>query len=155
MRHTHGPGEFTTCSHDVRRRIATAALVAALASPIAAADEAADEKEAYPDAFEVCTSCHAFEKGEPTLVGPTLYLVYGRRIASVPGYDYSQALRSVSGTWDRPTLDRWLTNPQALAPGTKMTMGGLHDAGDRKEVIDFLEQQAHASETAGANDATP
>jgi len=98
----------------------------------------ADERE-FPDAFEVCTSCHSYERDEPALVGPPLWGVVGRRIASVDGYEYSPALKAIAGTWDRATLDRFLINPKAFVPGAKMEMGGVRSAADRAEVIDFLE----------------
>jgi cytochrome c2 len=98
----------------------------------------ADERPAYPDAFEACAACHAYRPGAPALEGPTLVGVYGRQIASVSGFDYSQALRHVHGTWDAATLDRWLTNPSAFAPGTYMSLGGLRTEHERQEVIAFL-----------------
>jgi len=99
----------------------------------------ADERE-FPDAFEVCTSCHSYERDEPALVGPPLWGVVGRRIASVEGYDYSPAMKAITGTWDRATLDRFLTNTKAFVPGAKMEMGGVRSAADRAKVIDFLER---------------
>ena len=69
----------------------------------------------------------------------TLWGVVGRRIAGAPDYAYSDALRSQPGTWDRAKLDRFLTSPQAFAPGVNMTLGGVKNAADRKVVLDFLE----------------
>jgi len=92
-----------------------------------------------PEAAEACLSCHAFQPGEPELEGPTLWGVVGRRIAGAPDYLYSDALRSVQGTWDRETLDRFLASPQQFAPGMNMTFGGVPNAADRKVVLDFLE----------------
>jgi len=107
----------------------------------AAAEAGSDTNEIeVPDAAEVCLSCHAYEPGEPPLEGPTLWGVVGRPVASMPGFEYSQALRNVHATWDRVLLDRFLTNPQAFAPGTKMDMGGVRNAKDREAVLDFLEK---------------
>lgn len=92
-----------------------------------------------PEAAEACLSCHAIQPGEPELEGPTLWGVFGRRIAGAPDYLYSEALRSQQGTWDRATLDRFLASPQQFAPGVNMTFGGVKSAADRKVVIDFLE----------------
>jgi cytochrome c len=39
--------------------------------------------------------------------------------------------------WDETTLDKWLTDPSALVPGTKM-MFSVDDAQDRADVIAFL-----------------
>lgn len=105
-----------------------------------------------PEAFESCLSCHAYRPGEPELDGPTLWRVMGRRIASVEGYEYSEALGKVAGTWDRATLDRFLTSPQAFAPGIRMTFGGVRSAADRDMVIDFLEALAADSNEAERQD---
>jgi cytochrome c len=102
------------------------------------------EEAPYPEAFEVCRSCHAYQAGEEALEGPTLSGVVGRRIASIEGYDYSPALRRLPGTWDRATLDRFLADPKAFAPGTRMTLGGLRRAADRASVIAFLESRGAA-----------
>ncbi len=99
---------------------------------------AADEL-AYPDAFEVCTSCHAYEENEPPLVGPPLWGVVGRPVASVDGYQYSAALQSLGGNWEPARLDVFLTRPAAFAPGTRMDMGGIADATARAEVLEFLQ----------------
>ncbi len=115
------------------------ALCVGVAVTTAAASVGPMEHE-VPDAFEVCLACHAFEPDEAPLEGPTLWGVVGRQIASVEGFDYSDALRRHSGNWDRATLDRFLSNPQAFAPGTRMDMGGLRNETERAAVLDFLEQ---------------
>jgi cytochrome c2 len=112
------------------------------------APRAADEQP-YPDAFEVCTSCHSYQQNEPLLEGPPLWGVVGRRVASVEGYEYSAALRAIGGNWDRARLDQFLTNPKTFAPGTKMEMGGLRNAAERADVLDFLETLG-AQKPAGA-----
>ena len=71
--------------------------------------------------------------------GPSLWGVMGRKIASVEGYEYSTALKGLGGTWDRATLDRFIKNPKAMAPGARMTLGGVRDAADRAAILDFLE----------------
>ena len=120
------------------RSLAVAAAAFALASPSAARASSNHDIE-VPAAAEACLSCHAYQPGEPELEGPTLWGVVGRRIASAPDYEYSDALRSQPGTWDRATLDRFLAGPQAFAPGVNMTSGGVKNAVDRRVVLDFLE----------------
>lgn len=98
----------------------------------------AAEDPVYPDAFDVCTSCHSYRENEPLLIGPPLWGVVGRPVASVAGYEYSPALKAVGGTWDLARLDVFLTKPQAFAPGTKMDMGGIPESSERAEVLEFL-----------------
>ena len=104
----------------------------------------ADEAE-YPEAFEPCAACHAYQPGDEQLDGPTLWGVMGRKIASVEGYDYSAALKGLGGVWDRATLDRFMKSPKAMAPGARMTFGGVPGAADRKAILDFLEHLGPAA----------
>jgi len=91
-------------------------------------------------AAAACKVCHSFDKGAPSLIGPNLYGVVGRKIASVEGFNYSPALKTKAseGDWTFEHLDLWLTNPQAFAPGTAMAFPGLPDLHTRADVIDFL-----------------
>ena len=90
-----------------------------------------------PAAFTQCTACHSIEAGR-TVFGPSLAGVAGRRAGSLPGYNYSAALRSSGLTWNAATLDRWLTAPQRTVPGTKMPFAGIPDPARRKQVVDYL-----------------
>jgi cytochrome c len=85
-----------------------------------------------------CTGCHALTQDRE---GPRLNDVFGRRAASVAGFNYSEALQKVDVRWDRETLNRWLTDPDAMAPGTDMTFRVIR-AGERADVIEYLRQQA-------------
>ncbi|HYB06062.1 MAG TPA: cytochrome c family protein [Methyloceanibacter sp.] len=91
-------------------------------------------------AAAACKVCHSFDKGAPSPIGPNLYGVVGRKIASVEGFNYSPALKAKAseGDWTFEHLDLWLTNPQAFAPGTAMAFPGLPDLTTRADVIDFL-----------------
>jgi cytochrome c len=119
-----------------RRWWAAAGIVLAILVGPAALASSGDD---VPEAAEACLSCHAFQPGEPELEGPPLWGIVGRRIASAPDYVYSDALRRQQGSWDRATLDRFLASPQAFAPGSNMTFGGVKNAADRQVVLDFLE----------------
>ena len=86
-----------------------------------------------------CQACHNLQEGQGPKVGPDLYGVVGRKIASVETFNYSAALKGKSGTWDFDTLNTWLTKPSAFAPGTAMTFAGLPSEKQRADVIDFLD----------------
>jgi cytochrome c len=86
-----------------------------------------------------CQLCHNFDKGGPNLIGPNLYGVLGRDIASHEGYEYSDTLKALPGNWDYLKIDGMITNPAVYAPGTKMALfQGLPDAKQRAEVLAFL-----------------
>ena len=125
-------------------RLFAALLVAALAvalrpGAVANASDGEEGEEEVPEPVEACLSCHTIDPEEPPLEGPTLWQVVGRPVASMPGFEYSAARRGRGGRWDRATLDKFLEAPQAFAPGTAMTLGGVRSAADRAQVLDFLE----------------
>ena len=96
---------------------APAAATGGGASEVVPLMASADPKAGEADAG-LCKVCHTFDKrGERRWYGPNLYGVVGRKIASVPGFNYT-GLKGKDGTWDYATLDVWLTNPQAYAPKT-------------------------------------
>jgi len=86
----------------------------------------------------VCQACHTFQKGQAGNVGPNLYGVVGRPVASVAGFNYSAALKAKGGTWTFDALNAWLKNPRGDVPGTLMTFAGIDNEKERADVIDFL-----------------
>jgi cytochrome c len=94
--------------------------------------------------FAVCRSCHTLGPGGADMTGPNLNGLFGRKVATKPGYTFSEALKAQSFTWDAAKLDTWLTDPKAMAPGTKMTFPGLKDPKDRIDVIAYLKAETGA-----------
>jgi cytochrome c len=88
--------------------------------------------------YEACQDCHSLDKND---VGPRHRGVFGRKAASLPDYDYSDALKSANIVWNDETLDKWLTDPQAVVPGTKMFFH-LDNPQDRADVIAYLKERA-------------
>ncbi len=89
-----------------------------------------------------CQACHNFQEGQGAKVGPDLYGVVGRTVASAPGFNYSAALKKMGGTWTFDALNKWLTKPSADAPGTAMTFAGLSNEKQRADVIAYLDTLA-------------
>ena len=88
-----------------------------------------------------CFSCHSLAAGESTPAGPTLHAVVGRRIAADPRFNYSPALRRLAARqprWTPELLDRFLADPESVAPGTEMGLVGLDDPAVRRALIDWL-----------------
>ena len=106
---------------------------------LASADPAAGEK-----LVKKCSSCHTFDDGGPDKIGPNLWGVVGRNIAS-GGFAYSDALQGMSGeSWSYESLNLFLAKPKDYAPGTKMTFAGLKKVQDRANVIAYLRGQSSA-----------
>ena len=89
-------------------------------------------------ASKQCAACHTFEKGGPARVGPNLWGIVGRPRASVPGFNYSAAMKAKGGTWTFGELYAYLANPRGYIPGTNMTFAGLSRGQQRADVIDYL-----------------
>lgn len=114
-----------------------------------------------------CELCHNFGKGQGAKVGPDLYGVVGRKVASEPGFNYSSALKAKGGTWTFDALNVWLTNPRADVPGTLMTFAGIDNEKQRANVIAYLNSnsdkplplpkaaQKPAGSSSAANTAPP
>jgi cytochrome c len=85
-----------------------------------------------------CELCHNFGKGQGAKIGPDLYGVVGRKVASEEGFTYSDALKAKGGTWTFDALNVWLTNPRADVPGTLMTFAGIDNEKQRANVIAYL-----------------
>lgn len=92
-------------------------------------------------AFQRCAACHSVSPSQEGLAGPSLRGLAGRRAGSVPGFAYSDAMRAAGReglVWDRPTLERYLVDPEAVVPGTTMPFQG-GSAAERAAVIDWLQ----------------
>jgi cytochrome c len=87
--------------------------------------------------YQACAGCHSLDDND---LGPRHRGVVGRRAGSVEDYSYSAALKASGLTWDEATLERWLTNPSALVPGTKMFFK-IDDPQSRADIIAYLKEQ--------------
>jgi cytochrome c len=96
-----------------------------------------------PDAetFRACIACHTLHPNDGQRAGPTLHGIFGRRIASVPGYPYSPALRDMDIVWTEETVSKLFElGPNTYTPGTKMPEQTIRDADTRAALIRFLQR---------------
>ncbi|MEM7620592.1 MAG: cytochrome c family protein [Pseudomonadota bacterium] len=91
-----------------------------------------------------CVACHVFEKGGPNKVGPGMWDIVGRAVASLEGFSYSNALKEYGGKWTYETLDCFLTKPKKCVKGTKMVFAGLKKPKDRADLILYLRSLSDA-----------
>jgi cytochrome c len=91
------------------------------------------------EVFRACVACHTLSDKEAQRAGPTLAGLYGRRIASLPGYRFSEALKGLDIVWTPETVSKLFeVGPNAYTPGTKMPEQRIGSAEDRKALTDFL-----------------
>ena len=107
-----------------------AAFVIGLASAALQGDAARGEA-----IYARCGACHALEYNR---TGPRHCGLFGRRAGSVPGFDYSPAMKRSGIVWDARSLDRFLASPTRAVPGTSMGYAGIADAQERADLIAYL-----------------
>jgi cytochrome c len=110
--------------------------------PRAGADVlAAFNGERGAQVFRACAACHTLTPSDGNRAGPTLHGIFGRRIASAPGYAYSEAFRTMDIVWTKETVAKLFEiGPNAYTPGTKMPEQTIGSAEDRQALVDWLEK---------------
>lgn len=89
--------------------------------------------------FIQCKACHSLDAGK-NLVGPSLQGLFGRTSGTVPGYNYSPAMKDAKVVWNEDTLAKYLTDPKAFVPGDKMPFVGIKDPAKLADLIAYLKQ---------------
>ncbi len=124
-------------SHSTRERVfPLSLLLISLVSGLAAANTeliTAGEEQAM-----VCKACHQFDPNGVTVVGPPLWGLAERAIASFAGFNYSEGIKKHKGNWDAEKLDAFLASPNEFAPGTNMVFPGVKDPGARAAIIAWI-----------------
>lgn len=91
------------------------------------------------EVYRACIACHALTPDEGNKAGPSLAGIFGRKIATLPGYRYSEALTKMDIVWTPETVAKMFeVGPAAYTPGTKMPEQTIGAAEDRKALVDFL-----------------
>jgi len=93
------------------------------------------------EVFRACVACHALRPDEGNRAGPTLAGIFGRRIATLPGYNFSAALKTLDIVWTPETVSKLFeSGPAAFTPGTKMPEQRIGSAADRDALVSFLKK---------------
>jgi len=91
------------------------------------------------DVFRACIACHTLSPDEGNKAGPTLAGIFGRRIATLPGYNFSPALKKLDIVWTPETVAKLFElGPMTYTPGTKMPEQTIGSADDRQALVEFL-----------------
>jgi cytochrome c len=89
--------------------------------------------------YRACIACHALSADDGEKAGPSLAGIFGRKIGSLPGYRYSDALKHMDIVWTPATVAKMFeVGPMAYTPGTKMPEQTIGSAADRQALVDFL-----------------
>jgi cytochrome c len=89
--------------------------------------------------FRACVACHTLSADEGNKAGPSLAGIFGRKIATLPGYHYSEALKQMDIVWTPETVSKMFdVGPMAYTPGTKMPEQKIGSPEERKALVDFL-----------------
>ena len=116
-------------------RVTAALLMTLLPAGMARADGDAARGETK---FQDCAACHKLEAGANN-VGPSLHGVFTRKAGELADFRYSPAIKRSGIIWTPETLDKFITDPQAMVPGNRMPYAGMASPGDRTDLIAYLQ----------------
>jgi cytochrome c len=93
------------------------------------------------EVFRACAACHTLSPDDGNRAGPTLHGIFGRRIASAPGYAFSEALKEMDIVWTPETVSELFEiGPTLYTPGTKMPEQKITNSDDRAALMKFLQK---------------
>ncbi len=117
--------------------LAARAFASGLLAASAFADAATPDAVRGEQVYARCQACHALATDR---VGPRHCGLFGRLAGSVPGFTYSEAMKNSRIVWNDKTLNRFLSAPLAMVPGSSMTYDGVPDPRDRADLLAYLRQ---------------
>lgn len=117
------------------RSLSVAVLVLMTAAPAFAADPVQGRRQ-----FAPCSACHTVDAGGPDKIGPNLHGLFGRTAGTKPGYSYSNAMKKAGFAWDEDKIAAYITKPQAMVPGNKMSFPGVAAPEARDNIVAYLKE---------------
>ncbi len=104
------------------------------------------------EVFRACVACHALSPDDGNKAGPSLAGIFGRKIGSLPGYRYSDALKHMNIVWTPEEVAKMFeVGPMAYTPGTKMPEQTIGSADDRRALVEFLKKATASRGNPPAN----
>ena len=91
--------------------------------------------------FQDCAACHKLEAGNNN-VGPSLHGIFQRKAGALADFRYSPAMKRSGISWTPETLDKFITDPQAMVPANRMPYAGMASQSDRADLITYLEKMS-------------
>ena len=123
-------------------RVATcAAAVFSLALFLMAAARADGDAARGEARFQDCAACHKLEAGSNN-VGPSLHGIFERKAAALTDFRYSPAMKRSGISWTPETLDKFITEPQAMVPANRMPYAGMANPNDRADLIAYIQKMS-------------
>jgi len=119
---------------------AAAALAVLVAAALGQAAQAAGDAAAGEQSFRKCLPCHSIGPGAKNKVGPELNGLDGRHSGTAPGYSYSDANKKSGIVWNEQTFKKYINDPRAMIPGTKMIFPGIKNAKEVDDLWAYLKQ---------------
>jgi len=89
--------------------------------------------------FQDCAACHKLEAGSND-VGPSLHGIFERKAGTLADFRYSPAMKRSGISWTPETLDKFITEPQAMVPANRMPYAGMANPDDRADLIAYLQK---------------
>lgn len=133
----------------------TIGLGMALSTPVMA-DPIVPNLKKGAKVFKKCKACHTLKEGEANKIGPNLYGIFTRGVATTEGFNYSKAMRAKApeiAEWNDETLAAYLTKPSKYIKGTAMSFAGLRKEKQRVNIIAYLKQETGAPTAEAAPQA--
>ena len=86
-----------------------------------------------------CAQCHDWTKGGPNKIGPNLFGIVGSKAGTVPGFNFSAAMKKSGITWTDEKLEAYVMHPQQVVPGNRMPFGGLSSKKPADDLVAYLD----------------
>ncbi len=100
-----------------------------------------DDGSRGAEVWRACAVCHSLEPGDQSRAGPSLHGIFGQRIATQPGYDFSEALQALDIVWSKRTVaELFEFGPEAYTPGSRMPEQRIASDADRQALVEFIER---------------